>query len=453
MDGLTAKDSLPGLMPSNSFPKKAVFLPIAAILLLSLQFQTLPIRIQIQSLPLTTVFALLFLPFVIGRIPRSPLLSILAIFFGFVFLHSLILLLVDLFANQPDTRFIAWARQSFALFAGIATFLVFRTAFLHVSLQQIFKFIAWGTIPALLLSVLNILWGAFGQGWAGGIVVGIRDFMSPDGYTSPLRATGFATEPASLATSLVVTLLPVLFVYFDQKRNRFWTIVLLILATASFMWTFSTVGLLLMLGVLGAGLLFGPKRKIILLVFTLFVGATLMVTFLFPSNQILRHAGAIAAGRANVSFTDRFYSAVGPFMEGLSSYSIVGYGLGGISTHFREVLPTQFQAEILATKWKEFPNLAILFGRVFAETGAIGFLLFLSAIYATFRELRFVIRGDNNPQSTLAYLSIRLGFVAACIAMLISIGPYHTPYLWLWMALIDSKFVLLGEKWNHFKTP
>ncbi|MBF8248138.1 MAG: hypothetical protein HW374_938 [Bacteroidetes bacterium] len=89
MDGLTVTDSSPGLMPSYGFPKKAVFLPIAAILLLSLQFQTLPIRIQIQSLPLTTVFALLFLPFVIGRIPRSPLLSILAIFFGFVFLHSL----------------------------------------------------------------------------------------------------------------------------------------------------------------------------------------------------------------------------------------------------------------------------------------------------------------------------------------------------------------------------
>ncbi len=446
MDGLTATDSSPGLMPSNGFPKKAVFLPIAAILLLSLQFQTLPIRIQIQSLPLTTVFALLFLPFVIGRIPRSPLLSILAIFFGFVFLHSLIFLLVDLFSNQPDTRFIAWARQSFALFAGIVTFLVFRTAFLHVSLQQIFKFIAWGTVPALLLSVLNILWGAFGQGWAGGIVAGIRDFMSPEGYTSPLRATGFATEPAALATSLVVTLLPVLFVYFGQKRNRFWTIVLLILATASFMWTFSTVGLLLMLGVLGAGLFFGPKKKIILLVFTLFVGATLMVTVLFPSNQILRHAGTIAAGRANVSFTDRFYSAVGPFMEGLSSYSIVGYGLGGISTHFREVLPTQFQAEILATKWKEFPNLAILFGRVFAETGAIGFVLFLTAIYMTFRQLKFIMRNDTVAGSALTYSSIRLGLIASCLALLISVGPYHTPYVWIWMAVIDAKYVLSTQK-------
>ena len=415
---------------------------MGVILLLSLQFQTLPIQIQVQTLPLTTVFAVIFFPFVIGRTPRSPLLTMLILFLSFALLHSLVALMVDLLSGQSDNRFVAWLRQSSGLTAGVIVFLVFRMVFLHLSYDQISRWIMIGALPAIGLSLLNIVWGALGKEWAGAIVTGIRDVVSPDGYTAPLRASGFASEPAAWATSLVVTVLPVLLVHLSLKKRSIWVVLFLIASGLAFAWTFSTIGLMLLVAVLILGTLLGPRRKLLLVFFSSFILLLSLAFVAFPGNQILRHARSLALGQANQSFTDRYYSAFGPFIETFDSYSIIGYGLGGVSTHYREVVPTVVQTELFSTKWKDYPNLTIITGRIFAETGAIGFVLFLFVMFLTFRELKTIMRRNKNPESDIILSSIRLGWIAVCVSVFISIGPYQTPYLWLWMAFIDSRYVM-----------
>lgn len=432
-----SREALEGFVKQN-----VIFVPIAAILLLSLQFQTLPLRIQVQTLPLTSVFALIFFPFVIRNIPRSPLFTVLMVFLGFALLHSSVAVFVDLVSGQADNRFIAWLRQSFALTAGVIVFLVMRVSFLYVSDEQICRWIVLGSIPPILLSLINILWGALGKDWAGRIVVGIRDFVSPDGYTAPLRASGFATEPASWATALVITVLPILLIYLGGSERRRFAFLFFLVCGIVFVWTFSTTGLLLLICVLLSGAVLGPNRKIIFLIVVFLFGFMLSAFVVFPNNQILRHARSLAVGQANLSFSDRYYSALGPFMRALDSYSVVGYGLGGVSTHSREVVPTFVQEEIYKTKWKDFPNLTIMFGRIFAETGATGIVLFLVVIAVTFRELRVLMKLKKDPHSQLVHSSVRLGWIAACIGLFITFGPYQIPYLWLWMAFIDSRYIL-----------
>jgi uncharacterized membrane protein YqjE len=395
--------------------------------------------------PLTTVLALMFFPFVVRRIPRSPLLTAILVFFAYSMFHSSVALVVDMLSSQPSTRFIAWLRQAGALTAGVVTFLVLRRSLLEVTVDRVFRWIVVGFIPPLLLTLLNIAWGPFGMRWAGDIVLAVRGFMSPQGYTSPLRASGFANEPAAWATALVLIVLPAALYFYEHGRKRHWALLLLFLVGLSLAFTFSTIGLMLLLVLGGVGVIMGPQRRLAVVVMTaivLMVGTALVA---FPNNQIMRHARFLLTGRTNISFNDRFYGAFGPFLNLFSSYSVVGYGLGGVSVHFREVVPREVQAEILTSQWKEFPNLTILFGRVFAETGAVGLVLLFVVVGVANRQLHRARAREPNERVRSMYDVVRLGWISVCASLLISIGPYHTPFLWFYLALIDALAMHVGQ--------
>lgn len=430
----------------------AIYTPIGIMLILSLQFQTLPLQIPIQTLPLTTVIALIALPFVVWRIPKSPLLAAVTLFAGFAFLHSVVALFIDVAAGFPETRFIAWLRQFVALLAGVVTFLVFRQTLRYLSLEKVFFYILVGSIPALVLSLLNILWGALNVGWAGTAVETIRDFISPMGYTSPLRASGFSVEPAAFATILVTVVLPAIFVLLFHRQHVMFTLCVLGMTVVVFIWTFSISGLLLLFVFLLSAIVFGPARKgitAVVVVVLVLVGVTVTM---FPSNQILRHARSIAIGQSNLSVNDRYYGVVGPFIRAVDSYTIIGYGLGGVSAHFDDVVPPKVQREILAAKWKDYPTISSLFGRTFAETGALGLSLFLLVIALSFWQLWKLIRLSEHHSSRIAYGAIRLALIVIYASMFVSIGPYHTPYFWFWIAVVDTHYLLLLEGRVRSKT-
>ena len=117
--------------------ERSLLVPIGVLMILTLQFQTLPIEIPISTLPVTTVVALLVLPFVTWKFRLTPLLSVMLLFFGFALFQSVVTLFIDLLSGYPGTRFIAWARQLLALFAGVATFLVFRATLIYFPLDKI----------------------------------------------------------------------------------------------------------------------------------------------------------------------------------------------------------------------------------------------------------------------------------------------------------------------------
>ncbi len=218
----------------------------------------------------------------------------------------------------------------------------------------------------------------------------------------------------------------------------------MLVTTLTFGWTFSASGLILLLFVLLVGVVTGPDRGMIIGVMVLFLVLGLSALLLFPNNQVLRHATALAWGRENISFIDRFYSTFGPFLQSFSSLTTVGYGLGGTVSHFKEMIPQEVQADIIAVKWKDLPNLGTLLGRIFGETGAIGFTFFLAIVIAGFRELGAALRHAGDRARFL--LTARIGFLAALLSSAMIFGSFHTPYIWFWLAVIDSRFLTAMNK-------
>lgn len=435
------------------FRREVFFVPLGALLLMALQFQTTPAPFEVQIIPLTSLLALAFLPFIMYDIRRSPLLIAMGIFVGYVLIHSLMLLVIDLVAGEPALRFFSWLRQFAALLAGFSVFLLLRETVQHLSDRQVARYIVWGSLPALLLGLVNILWGGFQQKWAGAIVTGVRSVVAPLGYTAPLRASGFSQEPATFAAVIVIVLFPILF-YMYEVRYRMWkTAIYFGVVVLAFVWTFSVVGVALFAALVAVGILFGPRRRLfrrtgMVALLVLVAGLTLI-----PSNQILRHGRSIVQGQSNVSFIDRYYGLIGPFLMSFQTYTVFGYGLGGTVSHFDEVLPKEVQSAVASVKWKELPNLSTLIGRIYAETGAIGFAFFLGALAMTFWEFRRSITRTRNPGQKAFLTAARLGFILACVASAMTLGSFHMPYLWLWMAVLDARFLQLKDEELEGKTP
>lgn len=429
------------VQPQELFRRETLFVPLGGLLLMTLQFQTTPAPFAVQIIPLTSLLALLFTPFIISDIRRSPLLMMMGVFVAFVLIHSLVLLIIDLAAGEPQLRFFSWLRQFAALLAGFSVFLVLRETVQHLTDRQVVRYIVWGSLPALLLGIVNILWGGFQQKWAGTLVTGIRSFVAPLGYTAPLRASGFSQEPATFAAVIVIVLFPVLF-YMYEVKYRAWKIILyFVLVVLAFVWTFSVVGVALFAALVAVGIVFGPRRKFFGRIGIISVAVLIAGLFLIPSNQILRHGRSIVLGQSNVSFIDRYYGLVGPFLMTFQTYTVIGYGLGGTVSHFEEILPKEVQSAVASVKWKELPNLSTLVGRIYAETGAVGLAFFLGALGVTFWEFRLTIARAREP-GRRAFLSAgRLGFVLACVASAMTLGSFHMPYLWLWMAILDARFL------------
>lgn len=431
------------------FDRGGLLAAVACILLLTMQFQTTPLGLQAQNIPLTSVLALLCLPLALLRIPRSPLMALVALFACYVILQSLVWLVVDLSGGDADVRIISWARQFGAFVAGIAIFIVLRTTMRSIDDRQVTQYVLWGTVPLFVLSILNIGWGALGLEWAGDVVLTAREILVPRGYTSAMRATGLATEPSTLAGSIVVIILPFLLFLGTERKHRWAFILLLVVTTLTFGWTFSFSGLVLLVMVLIMGVVMGPDRRMMVLVITVFIVLGLLALVLFPSNQVLRHTAALALGRENISFIDRFYSTFGPLLQSFSSLTTLGYGLGGTVSHFKEMLPPDVQADILAVKWKELPNLGTFIGRIFGETGLIGFSLFSTMIGIAFFQIKKTLReGAENPRFLLI---TRFGLLAAVMSSAMIFGSFHTPYLWFWLALADSRYVM-GVRARNIKT-
>jgi hypothetical protein len=435
------------------FEKRGFQLTAGAILLMTLQFQTTPLPIEAQVTPLTAVLSLLLLPLCLTGIRKSPLLTLVTAFLVYLTLHSVIALFVEMFFSNPTIRFVSWFRQIVAVGTGAATYLVLRSMLLGMSNRQMVRYMLIGAIPSLMLGLLNILWGAMNQAWAGSIILGIRSFVAPLGYTSPVRATGFSMEPATYATTLVLTVFPMMLILLGEKKRSVGLYVLVVSTMACFAWTFSLTGVILLGTVAFSGLFLGPYRSLLLKMSLVLLVLTAAVLTLMPNNQIMSHVVTLSSGGENVSFTDRFYSFVGPFQAMFSSWTMLGYGLGGTATHFTELIPPAVQAEILAVKWKELPNLASLPGRVFAEGGLIGIVLLALLFFFVLWTLRFLIRRAVSQADEIFLRSTRLAVIAMYLSVAIGLGSYHNPYLWFWIAVVDVQYMRFLDRRRQSTAP
>ena len=422
------------------------FAIVSFLLLFALPVDSLPLPIRAQVIPLTSLFAMLFLPFIIGRIHITPLFKMVILFSTFVLLHSVIALFIDyIILDRGEVRIFAWFRQVVALIAGLSVFFVLRRTLVHVSDRFVIYAVVAGALPALAVALLNILWGLGVSSLAGQIVTLIRTTLIPLGWTGPDRASGLSLEPSSFAVYLLVVIFPILVML---SNTGSWRIAVSIFAVvlASLGWTFSVTGFAILLMMLLIGIFLGPRRVMFTLVMVLVAIMLTLFIHLFPQNYAVYQIDSLLKGQYTVSFVDRFYSTIGPFLSVFSSYSIIGYGLGGTVSHITEILPENITAAIMSARWENMPMLGTLIGRIFVETGFIGLSLFSLVVLAGLWEIRAILQREQNCSKKFFIRSARLALLATLMAYFITLGSFAFPYLWFWLAVIDSRYIRLHRQ-------
>lgn len=426
--------------------------------LATLGFETVPLPLRAQIVPLASCIAALALPLVVvtARRPRwTPVAKTVAAFVLFAAVHSLVALAVDFSAHGVShVRLVAWLRQLGALGAGAAAFMVLREAMRRLSDRAVVVAVSLGGLPGVLLGVLTVLWGGLGVAPAGWVVRTARAAMLPPGlwvpsyFSDPRRAAGFCFEPSHFAILLATTLIPATLVWLVIDRDApAAPVVVLALEGAAFAWTFSGVGVAVVAGMFAALVARGHLRRSALAAAAAAAVAVVLSVLLVPDNYIAYQGhkviSSLEAGDLQslpVSVTIPLFATLGPFARAFSSLNLLGYGLGGASTHIAEIMPRIAVHDIEAGSWSGMPDLATAVGRVFAETGLVGLVLFVGLWVVAFRALR---RSRSlrpiRPPSPAAGLAAGTALVGLAIAYTIKIGSFALPFLWFWLAYVDAR--------------
>lgn len=436
--------------PSGVAKKPSLLVAIGLLLILALPVESLPLPVRAQIIPLTSLLALPFLPFVLKRIKVTPLMQAVIIFVLFTLLHSMVALFIDIgFLRAGTIRIYAWARQLAALLAGLAVFFVLRTALLYISDRALGSAVLVGAVPALALSLANVVWGVTGDKAAGILVTSVRSFLLPRGFNHPSRVSGLSLEPAHFAFYLAVIVFPIVLTRLRERKKSMALLCFSGLLTTAFVWTFSTTGFIVLLSMLFGGIIFGVQRKLFLkLIVGIVVAITVMVSA-FPSNYMIMQLryllSGLSGGEFSLSITNRLYSSLGPFLTTFSSYTLLGYGLGGTASHFPEIIPPQAQEDIARVSWRGMPNLRTLTGRLLAEAGLIGLTLMSFVLFIAFRQLDLALKTPCDVPRRNLLQSGRFALVGLIVGYTIIHGSFALPYLWFWLAVIDSRYLLRAK--------
>jgi hypothetical protein len=432
-----------------------LFAAISTCLLLALGFESLPLPIKAQFTPLTSMLAILALPLVLlssRGFRLTPLLAIVAAFWGFAAVHSVVALGIEAVSGTVGAgRLTAWGRQLLALSAGCAVFFVLRSTLTVLDARRVGKLVAWSALPGVTLALVNVLWGTSGWLVAGRVVIAARALVVPRGLSSAMRAAGFSFEPAHFAFYLAVVVLPAtLALALASTGGRSRVILVLAAELIAFVWAFSITGYVVLGGMLLA-LAFGRSTRRAALVCLAAAAATIAIlALLFPDNYLPFQARWLWSALKQRDWSAFPPSAVvvifgtlGPFARAFSSLNLLGYGLGGTATHLTAMVPAAGQAAITAASWAGMPTLTTSVGRVFAETGIVGLLLFGGMWLVAFRAIGRLRRATIDDRAATAMLgAASLALVGLAVGHAMKFGSFALPYLWFWLAYVDSRSLI-----------
>jgi hypothetical protein len=435
--------------------QRTLFAAISICLLLGLGFESLPLPVKAQFTPLTSLLAILALPLVVlssRGFRATPLLAIVGAFWGFAAVHSVVALGIEAVTGTVEAnRLVAWERQLLALSAGCAVFFVLRSTLTVLDARRVGKLVAWSALPGMVLALVNVLWGAGGWTAAGRVVTAVRVLVVPRGLSSAMRAAGFCFEPAHFAFYLAVVVLPAtLTLALANRGERPRVIVVLAAELIAFVWAFSITGYVVLGGMLLA-LAFGRSTRRAALVSLAATAATIAILALvFPDNYLPFQARWLWSALKQHDWSAFPPSAVvvifgtlGPFARAFSSLNLLGYGLGGTATHLAAMVPATGQAIITAASWAGMPTLTTSLGRVFAETGLAGLVLFAGMWLVAFRTIGRLRRATTGDRAATVMLSAAsLALVGLAVGHTIKFGSFALPYMWFWLAYVDSRFLI-----------
>jgi|Deesub1362A_J573_1020465.scaffolds.fasta_scaffold01190_8 O-antigen ligase len=389
----------------------------------------LPVKAKV--IPLASVIAFLGAPFLGRKIRISPILTATWIFTLYVLIHSLVALLLDLHHTSAgvDLRVFAWVKQVISLLLGISVYAVVR---------NLDKRTYWLFLIGLALGFLTVCVVAFGEwngnSWAYELrqALGLRVFHR--------RVSGLSLEPSRFAHFLTGIVMPFASWLLLGTPLKWAGFVFFVAASLLLVLTFSLAGAISAL-MLVVGLIILMRNKLkgwLKWTFIIIFGAFLFSQVAIPHNYLVRHIKYLLFQRElTVSAADRLYSAIGPFINLFSSYNTLGYGLGSSTLHLSEMIPEEMHTVIIQTKWADLPSLNSLLGRLLAETGLAGVLLFGAVLFTALRQ---AYNARKLPEQ-VRYL-VKIGLLALYVNVLHSFfmgkASFAVPNIWLWLGIVDA---------------
>jgi O-antigen ligase len=131
-----------------------------------------------------------------------------------------------------------------------------------------------------------------------------------------------------------------------------------------------------------------------------------------------------------------------------NDHPLIGVGVGFSGFYFPEYLPDAgwglSETRKLMFRSEGLLNIKNLWSRLLAETGIIGFALFLTfLVLFAFTSLEMVVKGDGR-RKTMGFMGIFM--LAALVIEEFSVDSFALPYLWFSMGLVTA-----GWRWYTFK--
>ena len=441
-------DRYSGPTLSNHSIYRSLVSLFGGVLFLTVTIERIPIPLPVQAgaIPATTLIAVaVVVPLYVARphITITPLTKLVFLFFGYLVIHSIIWVLIDVSLYGAGTsRIAAWVRQIIALAAGVSVYMTVRLIPSYLSDDSIITHIATGAVPAVILAFLTILGIYGGIDPAAEFVRQVRVAfeLRPLGQ---IRAAGLSLEPSHFGYTLATGVIPFLVVGYREGINGRRDLIgfVLVAVVFAFVSAASVTSAVVFTGLLGGIVLFGPNRRIAIIGI---VGAAIAVAVLlvvapgsYPATQFFR----LISGKWGVSITTRAWSTLGPiagYFDVSDPLSILGYGLGGTTTHLEALVPPEAARDLRAVSYNNMPNLNSMVGRILGEGGIIGITIFAMIFREAIGEALAVREYLDQPGIIAIAPAVLCGLaVGAAVAY----GSFALPLLWLWLGLIDAKYL------------
>lgn len=417
-----------------------------AIIGFLLSIDRAPLAGNIQVAPPISLLAMMMLPFCKIRSELSPIAKTIIIFTAYVILQSTLVLYVDyVILFQNDTRLTTFMRQFISFTSGISVYYVLSGMFTNISVKKLIAGLMYGTIPAITLGALSLVTFLSGSTLTETIVTGVRAFILKSSTFSQglayqavtQRAAGLSNEPSAFAQFLMMVAMPVALIYRKHVNSQLGNFVLVGIA-ASLLGTFSGSGFALssIFTFAGAFIIQNPNQKLLKAAFLLNVMLIAVTFALIPGNYISYMTNYLLENSVKIQGEAKTFSSIGPFVRMFESYSLVGYGLGGSSIYLQDIVPEMLYETFATNSGETLPNIKSFFGRIFSETGIIGLGLFILIIVIAFKQINKSTRLESEQ---LIILSCGKLALVACIVGAYFGGAYSSPYLWFWLAIIESR--------------
>jgi hypothetical protein len=300
------------------------------------------------------------------------------------------------------------------------------------------------------------------------------------------RISGMAYEPAWLAGQLATVYLPWLLASLLTRlrvtRFKWLEIILLGLALLLLLATYSRGGLLTTAFALVFTFLFAGRNElraawewflsgfqrggnwflrvsILVIVFGAFIGAGL---FLGQKGYIARLFNTRAASLEEFIIENAAGARAAQTFGALGAYEqspIMGVGLGASGFYIFDNLPDWAKTTVveiarqLSPDNRLYPNAKNMYARLLAETGLIGFFMFLAFLFSILGDSLLALKSDT---PLLRYLGVAGLFSWLAIAMYnLTQDSFATPNLWVNFGILAgmTAYALESEKTIHSFAP